>query len=287
MEKWETTAPVVVASIAGLLVLAWIVLWTIDYAAVQRAFGEMPREYWRVRYDFLQTVRGLIDVSGIYALIGIAFIGLSMWAHRHPHNYESRNWPPAGWNRFVDMGEREPVNDFDAPASWEASAARGDGRELKFNRYIKIEENGYSYWSESVSITVRPYWAWHIWPRTFYRLSVEFVGTEEFHNPASDTNDNVSIYHPDARIHVTFKSGDHTFGPINMEKAVTNNEGVSYDYGNIRKLMEFLEKNPGAVKVRVDLTLKGKSVGVREFDSPDNLTAGKVSGVHNVWEARR
>lgn len=166
---------------------------------------------------------------------------------------------------------------------WAVTDANGNGRRLKFQRYIPIPGD-LSYWGESVDIMVRPYWAWHIWPRTFYRLEVEFIGEDAL--VVDSDNGNWST-RPGARVHVTFRSGDASYGPINMEKAVTNNSGVSYDYGAIRKLLEFLERNPGPLKVHVDLSLNGKPVGTREFDAPDNLTAKKVRDAHSVWEARR
>lgn len=270
------TAVNIILILVGLLALSILLLWATDQAMVHRWFGEPPTWAWHLRWKTLQTIRGAADIPQMITLTGIAIILLGMWAYAHPHvrqhssgKYLEVYWLPRS------VGD---ASGFDQ-SNWNVRWARNQAKELRYERLIPYEHEKYGTLehSESVSITVRDYWAKHIVPRKFYRLEVTYqLVSEAIVNPeagsAEDGKNPRISYFAGTTGNIFFVTGDKQYGPIVAEQGVNRYHAVSYNRGKIIGLLAFMQANPGPYSVRVEF-VRNKSVVERaQFVTPGDLS---------------
>lgn len=279
---------------AGVAVLVGLLVWAVDYAAVARWLGEPPGWYWRVRYDVRAAVAPWLYMPQVYAMIGIAFVCLSMWAYAHPgarFSWEPRRevyWYPQDYTRSYD----DNANASYSPSNWNVRNARSDAKELLFERKIPYQDEKYGEQNhiESVSITARPYWAKNVWPRMFYRLEVSFIYTTKIKHPDAGSaeegkNPHLSYYHGvEGRMFFTING--KIIGPIVAEQGVQSYNAVSYNSWQIRPLLEAMKSTAGPIGVRVEFWRDGKLLDTRSFDTPGQLEPIAIDILRNEAKPR-
>jgi hypothetical protein len=269
-----STSNLILLAMAIALLLG-LLIWFVDYAAVHRLFGEVPSGYWRLRNDIRTAAAPFFYPPQLYATVGVAFVCLSMWAYAHPGHPFS--WGPRGEMEVYWYPKDDTLGAKFSPANWNVRWARSGAKELIFARSIPYQHEKYGEQNhvESVSITARPYWAKHIWPRVFYRLEVGYINTDKIGHPDAGSkeegkNPYLSYYHGvDAKIF--FEIDGRTLGPIHAEQMVDSYHAVSYDRWAIRPLLEAMRATSQPINVRVEFWRDGKLLDTREFKTPGEL----------------